>query len=365
MVSPSTRSMRKKGMPSGSSPIRCTLGTSTPSSPAALSSRYSSPLWVSAPPVRRRSSSMRTERARCDRLRNSDSRSLSSWGSKLLDLVEVLGDTEADVPGAAVLGHRLADVGDHPGAPVAQGDEALHRPLQHQLLAALQAEPGGHAPVEQRPRLERRVKLDAADALELAAPDDHAGLVADARFRADLRDHQAEVGAEGAGEPAIGVDRLPVARAPGVVAQPGAVDLRRLAVDGQGAARAPVLLVVGARETPLGVLVLPPGAAGAVGGADGLVDEVEADALVGVLAEGLARVGHLGGLLQEDGAFVVGRAVPGERLQHLEAHAGRGHGVVALDARPLVVEEHLAGREEEAERDLRVALVRPVADAQE
>ena len=48
----------------------------------------------------------------------------------------------------------------------------------------------------------------------------------------DLGDHDVQVGAEGAGEPAVGVDVLPVARPPGVVAQAVAVDLVRLVVDG-------------------------------------------------------------------------------------------------------------------------------------
>src|SRR5450759_4331653 len=114
IVSPSTRSVRKKGTPIESSPIRCTRGTGTPAAPAASSTRYSvsrditfGPLRGSAretsasvsvrpsacsmtasndhvcreaPPVSRRRLSMRTDRALCERCRNAASLSETSSG---------------------------------------------------------------------------------------------------------------------------------------------------------------------------------------------------------------------------------------------------------------------------------------------
>ena len=83
------------------------------------------------------------------------------------------------------------------------------------------------------------------------------------------------------------MDRLPGARAPGVVSQPCSLDLRRRSVDGQRALRAHVLLVVCAGELALlvgGGFGLGP-ARRAVHRPDSLLDEVEADLLVRVLAE--------------------------------------------------------------------------------
>ena len=68
-----------------------------------------------------------------------------------------------------------------------------------------------------------RVDIDVADPLQAFASDDHAVLNADARRGADLGDRDPKVRAEGAVEPAVRMDRLPVARPPGVIAQAGAV----------------------------------------------------------------------------------------------------------------------------------------------
>src|SRR3972149_5166827 len=62
-----------------------------------------------------------------------------------IDLVQVLGDAQPGAALAVVFGHPLADVRDHPSAPVPQGDVPLDVPLQKDAAAALQAEPRRYA----------------------------------------------------------------------------------------------------------------------------------------------------------------------------------------------------------------------------
>ena len=212
---------------------------------------------------------------------------------------------------------------------------------------------------------ERRVEVDGLDALELAVADDDAALRALLWRPSDLGDHDIQLRTERAGEPAVGVDVLPVARAPGVVAQAISVDLGCLAVDGDSAGHVHVLLVVRAAEASLGAGIGALVIGLAVDGRDGFVQHVDGDLLVRVLAEGLAGVGHLLRVFQGDGVALVGSPQLDQRLDGLELHATGVEGVIGLDLRALPVEQHGAVGLVERERYFGILLVRAVADAQE
>ena len=84
-----------------------------------------------------------------------------------------------------------------------------------------------------------------------------------------------------------------------------------------------------------------------------------------VLAKGRAGIGHLRRVGQKHGRAFVRGVMLLQWLDDLEAHFAGVHGVVVGYLGALVVEEHLAGGQEEAQRYLRVPLVRPVAHTQE
>src|SRR5207244_11820275 len=104
-------------------------------------------------------------------------------------------------------------------------DAGLRQSRKGDLLASLEAEIRGHAPVVNALVFERRVEVDGLDALQLAVADDDAALRALLWRPSDLGDHDIQLRTERAGEPAVGGDVLPVARAPGVAAQRRSVDL--------------------------------------------------------------------------------------------------------------------------------------------
>ena len=185
------------------------------------------------------------------------------------------------------------------------------------------------------------------------------------RVAPDGRHHHAEVRPEVDRQPAVGVDRLPVARAPRVVAQPQAVDLHGLAVDLDRAVHLHVLLVVRLRELLLRIDDLVTRAGGAVRRPRRLVDKVDLHLLPRVVLERHARVRHLRRILQVHRAALVHRAELLQRLDHLEAHAAGVHRVVVLDHRAIVLEQHAAVGQVERQRHLGAALVRAVAQPHE
>src|SRR3990172_13094210 len=225
-------------------------------------------------------------------------------------MVQVLGDAPAGATLAAVLGHPLADVRNHARPPVPQGDVPLHVAFQKYAAAPLQAQPRRQAAVVVGARRVLRIDLYAADPLYDAVAHQHAGPDRRALVRADLRDHEAEVRPECAVQPAVVLQRLPVAGPPGVVAQPQAIDLHALAVDGERPLHPHVLLVVGARELPLRVHRLALEAGRPEHRADAFVDELQAYTSVRVLAERLSRVRHLLRLGEEHRRALLGRAMP-------------------------------------------------------
>ena len=187
------------------------------------------------------------------------------------------------------------------------------------------------------------------------------------------RTDQAVIRAEVHGEPAVVRGRLPVARAPGAIAKPEAVDRVVHAVDDDAAARAPVLLEVPARELVTGPLVpdahpapLPPLARlAAVRRRDAFVDQIHLDGALRVLAEGTLRVDEVERPAEEHSGAVVPHAVLAHRRADLEAHAGRVEARVVGDLGPREHERDPPVGQVEAERHLGVTLVRPVADAGE
>ena len=84
-----------------------------------------------------------------------------------------------------------------------------------------------------------------------------------------------------------------------------------------------VLLVVGAAEALLFVLLRPISAGGAVDRSHGLVDQVDGDLLVRVLAEGLARVAHNLRLGQVDGGPLIRCAVADQRIKRSRTSSRR------------------------------------------
>ena len=84
-----------------------------------------------------------------------------------------------------------------------------------------------------------------------------------------------------------------------------------------------------------------------------------------VLGERLARVRHLQRLVEQRDLAVVRRAQLLERRDHLEAHAARVERVVVRDLGPVEHERDAAVGEVEARRQLGVALVGAVAEAEE
>src|SRR5207244_7106071 len=98
------------------------------------------------------------------------------------------------------------------------------------------------------------LELDLVDRSVLAVFEHDATDALAAVARRDDRDDEPEVLAEVGGQPPVPPRRLPVARPPGGVAKPEAVDLPLLVGDAHNAARADVLLVVTAGEALLGVL---------------------------------------------------------------------------------------------------------------
>ena len=154
-----------------------------------------------------------------------------------------------------------------------------------------------------------------------------------------------------------------------MVAQPErALDREVLLADGDAAGRGHVLLGVAAGEGRLGVLLdhvvalLGLGLA-APRRADRPDPEVERAVDPGVVGERLPGVLHLGGLVEQEHGAVVGDAVLDVGLDDLEPQPAGVVGGVALDLRPPEHERHLPGRQVEAGRHLRVALVGAVAHA--
>ena len=177
----------------------------------------------------------------------------------------------------------------------------------------------------------------------------------------DVAAHEAEVGAEVRGQPAVVGGRLPGARPPGVVAQAEAVDREAPAVDLEHARGAVMLLVVPARE--LHVVRAMLGRLASEHRAGARDREIERHGHERVVLEGAAGIAHRERIGEVAGLALVRDRETLEGRQGLEAHAARLEAAVVGDLGALEVEEHGTVRLVEADRGLGVALVGTVADA--
>ncbi len=158
-----------------------------------------------------------------------------------------------------------------------------------------------------------------------------------------------------------------------MIAQAEAVDRVDGAVDGDRADRAAVLLEVAARELLPGSL-RPHAHPGTVtllarlapeAGREAVVAELDRDRRVGILGERAARIGEVERPGEHDAASVVADRVLDERLPDLERETRRREAVVPGNLGPGEHERDATVGQVEADGHLRVALVRPVADADE
>src|SRR5262245_5081424 len=299
----------------------------------------------------------------------------ASRSARSVDVIEELRPAVAHAAGPVPFGEPLGDARGDPVAAVAERDHRQHASghlLGRAAVGRMQSRP--QPPVQLlRPGVIAR-DLDSPDrTIRLSIGVEIAALDLRAVALHGERRGDAGAGAEVHGEPAIVPRRLPVARPPGPVAQPEAVDRPGPVADRDAAGRASVRLAMTPRELlpaalrshahPASVALLAQ--LPAVGRRERVVVERDACRHVRVLREGRPRIEEVEGALEQARRALVADRVLAHRRTHLEAHAAGVEGRVARDPRPTEHESDRAVRQVETERHLGIALVGPVADPYE
>src|SRR5262249_3474591 len=292
-----------------------------------------------------------------------------------VDVIEELRPAVADATAPLPLGQAFGDSGGDAAAPVPErhhGEHPARDLLRCRAVRGMQ--PRVQPPVQLlRPGMVA-LHLDASERTVLLPrlPDVASlQLPAVALHRQCCRD--TGTGTEVHGEPAVVVRRLPVARPPGAITQPEAVDRPAPLADRDAADRVAVLLEVTARELlawslrsdalPAPVALLAQLAA--VRRRQRGVRELDACPHVRILRERRARIEQIERALQHAGIPLVADHVLAHRCAHLEAHASGFEARVVADPRPAEHEPDRPIGQVEAERHLGIAFVRAVADPEE